>query len=164
MSLICDYVRVNPNWLQELTASPYCLAITRASHFVKFDYTENSDTKIPLVAEACGLTIDLNGLVPVCWEVPYMSLNCVLVWRDTEGFWQVSDRTNILSPKREKIVNEYGLNFSTLNPDYVHVYIIEPEGLYKTDRIEQKTGRFLTRKEEAVLGHEDPGNATPHGI
>ena len=150
MSLICDYIRVNPNWLEELTASPYYLTITRASHFVKFEQTTMcSDTKIPLVAEACGgPTIDLNGLVPVCWDVPYMSSYCVLVWRDTEGFWQVSDRGNILSPKREKIKNEYGLNFSTLNPDYIHVYIIEPEGLDEIQRIDPKTGRFVTEKEE----------------
>lgn len=150
MSLICDYIRVNPNWLEELTASPYYLTITRASHFVKFEQTTMcSDTKIPLVAEACGgPTIDLNGLVPVCWDVPYMSSYCVLVWRDAEGFWQVSDRDNILSPKREKLKNEYGLNFSTLNPDYIHVYIIEPEGLDEIQRIDPKTGRFLTEKEE----------------
>ena len=150
MSLICDYIRVNPNWLEELTASPYYLTITRASHFVKFEQTTMcSDTKIPLVAEACGgPTIDLNGLVPVCWDVPYMSSYCILVWRDTEGFWQVSDRDNILSPKREKLKNEYGLNFSTLNPDYIHVYIIEPEGLDEIQRIDPKTGRFLTEKEE----------------
>ena len=125
MSLICDYIRVNPNWLEELTASPYYLTITRESHFVKFEFTGSSDTKIPLVAEAYGLTIDLNGLVPVCWDVPFISSDGVLVWRDAGGFWQVSDNVNILSPKREKIVNEYGLNFSTLNPDYVHVYTIE---------------------------------------
>ena len=150
MSLICDYIRVNPNWLEELTASPYYLTITRASHFVKFEQTTMcSDTKIPLVAEACGgPTIDLNGLVPVCWDVPYMSSYCVLVWRDTEGFWQVSDRDNILSPKREKLKNEYGLNFSTLNPDYIHVYIIEPEELDEIQRIDPKTGKFLTEKEE----------------
>ena len=148
MSLICDYVRVNPNWLEELTSSPYYLTITRVNHFVKFEQTPYSDTKIPLVAEACGLTIDLNGLVPVCWDVPYMSSDCVLVWKDAEGFWQISDREHILSPKREKIVNEYGLNFSTLNPEYVHVYLMEPKGLYETYNIDPKTGRFLTRKGE----------------
>ena len=148
MSLICDYVRVNPNWLEELTSSPYYLTITRVNHFVKFEQTPYSDTKIPLVAEACGLTIDLNGLVPVCWDVPYMSSDCVLVWKDAEGFWQISDREHILSPKREKIVNEYGLNFSTLNPEYVHVYLMEPKGLYETYNIDLKTGRFLTRKGE----------------
>lgn len=162
MSLICDYIRVNPNWLEELTASPYCLAIIRESHFVKFKFTESSDRKIPLVAEACGLVVDLNGLVPVCWDVLTMESECVLVWRDTEGCWQVSDEDNILSPKREKIVSEYGLNFSTLNPEYVHVYTIEPEGLYEASRIDPKTGKFVARWEEnAVLGHEDPGDATP---
>ena len=152
MSLICDYVRVNPDWLEELTSSPYYLTITRASHFVKFEQTPYSDTKIPLVVEACGLTIDLNGLVPVCWDVPYMSPDCVLVWRDAEGFWQVSDREHILSPKREKLKNEYGLNFSTLKPEYVHVYLMEPKGLYETYNIDPKTGRFLTRKEECGPG------------
>ena len=146
MSLICDYIRVNPNWLEELTSSPYYLTITRASHFVKFDFTKFSDRKIPIVAEAYGLTIDLNGLVPVCWDVPTMESDCVLVWRDAGGFWQVSDNVNILSPKREKIVNEYGLNFSTLNPEYVHVYTIEPEGLYEASRIYPKTGKFVARE------------------
>lgn len=146
MSLICDYVRVNPDWLEELTSSPYYLTITRASHFVKFEQTPYSDTKIPLVAEACGLTIDLNGLVPVCWEVPYMSADCVLVWRDAEGFWQVSDRVNILSPKRDVIRDEYGLNFSTLKPEYIHVYMIEPKRLDEIYRIDPKTGRFFYKK------------------
>lgn len=146
MSLICDYVRVNPNWLEELSSSPYYLTITRANHFVKFEQTPYSDTKIPLVAEACGLTIDLNGLVPVCWEVPYMSSDCVLVWRDAEGFWQVSDRVNILSPKRDVIRDEYGLNFSTLKPEYIHVYMIEPKRLDEIYRIDPKTGRFFYKK------------------
>lgn len=148
MSLICDYIRVNPNWLEELTSSPYYLTITRANHFVKFEQTPYSDTTIPLVREACGLTIDLNGLVPVCWEVPYMSSDCVLVWKDAKGYWEVSDRDRILSPKRDMICNEYGLNFSALNPEYIHVYILEPKGLHEIYRIDPKTGKFLIRKEE----------------
>ena len=156
MSLLCDYIRSNPRWMEELTSFPYDLIAIREFRFVKFKipYWNDEDYRGDLEEEAKnGIVIDLRNISPVCWNAPEevgrgVGPNIVYVWRDYEDEWHISDRINILSPFRERILKDSGLNFSTLNPHFVHVYqlihgdILE---LRKIGVIDQKTGEYERR-------------------
>lgn len=157
MSLICDYIRSNPRWIEELTSFPYNLVAIREFRFVKFKiphWNGGNWSEGDLEEEAKnGIVVDLRNMSPVCWNAPEevekeVGPNIIYVWRDYEDDWHISDRINILSPFRERILKDSGLNFSTLNPDYVHVYqlihgdILE---LRKIGVIDQKTGEYERR-------------------
>lgn len=66
-SLICDYIRSNINWLEELAASPYFLKIKKDGKYAIFNYNQiESDFYLPIVQEARGIIIDLERIEPVC--------------------------------------------------------------------------------------------------
>lgn len=67
-SLICDFIRANPDWYDILSSSPYSLKIKKSGKYVLFMYNQiESDFYIPLVREARGIIIDIDRIVPVCW-------------------------------------------------------------------------------------------------
>ena len=146
MSLICDYIRANPNWLEELTAYPYNLSITREDRFVRFNATNRSEEDVPLVNEAKrNLIVDLNTIEPVCWPLRENSAIEIAVWRDSKDEWHISDCFDIFSSHRDMYVNEYGLNFSTLKPEFVHIFSVGFYDLWKVGLIDQKTGEIIER-------------------
>lgn len=66
-SLICDYIRSNINWLEDLVSSPYFLKIKKEGKYAIFNYNQiESDFYLPIVQEARGIIVDLERIEPVC--------------------------------------------------------------------------------------------------
>lgn len=64
-SLICDFIRANPQWLAQLTQYPYNLSVKKLDGTVLITST-TYDKHLPIVREASkGVLIDMSTLKPI---------------------------------------------------------------------------------------------------
>lgn len=154
-SVICNFIKNNPDNWQEVLKNDYSIKIKTENNYAIFNYDVNCNFSDPIVQEARGIIIDFEKLEVVCWPFRkfgnYSEYYCdsidwdsarvlekvdgsiIKLWFDfSQEKWQFSTNGTIRA-ENAPVEKEYNLYFSDIISQAENLKDINFDSLDKTN-------------------------------